>query len=132
MKTEFPTNFNWQAHPYWKKNIGNKILIRTAKAAPGDLEIRIEQITMSTTIIIFENSEKVMKLLSHTYVKKEQHKQNRYPTITYHSGMLLMQKTTLSLFCEWYLDFQSQQTKSESSKTGTFLPALIFEYELPM
>ena len=74
-----------------------------------------------------------MKLLSHTYVKKEQHKQNnRYPTITYQSGMLVMQKTTLSLLCEWYLDFQSQQTKPKSSKTGTFLPALTLEYELSM
>ena len=82
--------------------MGNKILIRTAKATPDDLEIsKNKQITLSTTIIIFENSEKVMKLLSHTYVKKEQHKQNnRYPTITYHSGMLVMQKITLSLFCE--------------------------------
>ena len=83
--------------------MGNKILIRTAKATPDDLEIskNIKQITLSTRIIIFENSEKVMKLLSHIYVKKEQHKQNnRYPTITYHSGMLEMQKITLSLFCE--------------------------------
>ena len=58
--------------------MGNKILIRTAKATPDDLEIskNIKQITLSTRIIIFENSEKVMKLLSHIYVKKEQHKQN--------------------------------------------------------
>ena len=46
--------------------------------------------------------------------------------------MLVMQKTTLSLFCERYLDFQSQRTESESSKTSTFLPTLILEYELPM
>ena len=46
--------------------------------------------------------------------------------------MLAMQKTTLSLFCEWYLDFQSSRTESEPGKTGTFLPTLIFEYELPM
>ena len=67
-----------------------------------------------------------MKLVSHTCVKTEQPKQNhRYLTIAYHSGMLVMQKTTLSLFCEWYINFQNQQTESESSKTGTFLPALI-------
>ena len=56
---------------------------------------------MSTAIIIFENSEKVMKLFSRTCVKKEQHKQNnRYPTIICRSGMLVKQKTTLSLICE--------------------------------
>ena len=33
-----------------------------------------------------------MKLFSCTCVNKRQHKQNRYPTITYHPGMLVMQK----------------------------------------
>ena len=79
-----------------------------------------------------------MKLFSCTCVKKGQHKQNnRYPTITYHPSMLVKKKkkkkrTTLSLFCEWYLDFESQRTESESSKTGTFLRTLILEYELAM
>ena len=74
-----------------------------------------------------------MKLFSHTCVKTQQSKQNRRcPTIVYYSGMLVMQKTTLSLFCEGYLYFQSQWIESESSKTGTFLPTLLFEYELPI